>query len=387
MRGRPAFLVTIDTEGDDLWSRPREIGTRNAVFLPRFQALCEEHGLKPTWLVNHEMALCRVFQRFGRAVLARGAGEIGLHLHAWNSPPLRPLTDDDFRHQPYLVEYPPALMEEKIARLLALLRDRFETPVVSHRAGRWALDATYARLLARHGIRVDTSVTPGLSWADTPGAPGGRGGSDYRGFPRRPYRMDLDRIDREGDSSLLQVPVSLQRSRLHRLAPWAYSLPRVRRWAWRHRPMWQWLYPDGRNLDSMLELFDAEIARGSPSLVFVLHSSELMPGGSPQGPDEPAIEALYRDLRILFARAARACEGLTLAEFARARVPIEASATDPLSPGPSPARGEGRDAEPAFGSYPRTSLCREEFSPCPLAGEGLGRGGAGQAAGGLRGRA
>jgi hypothetical protein len=73
MSPRPAFLVTIDTEGDDLWSRPREIGTRNAAFLPRFQALCEEHGLKPTWLVNHEMALCRVFQRFARAVLVRSA--------------------------------------------------------------------------------------------------------------------------------------------------------------------------------------------------------------------------------------------------------------------------------------------------------------------------
>ena len=48
MSPRPAFLVTIDTEGDDLWSRPREIGTRNAAFLPRFQALCEAHGLKPT---------------------------------------------------------------------------------------------------------------------------------------------------------------------------------------------------------------------------------------------------------------------------------------------------------------------------------------------------
>jgi hypothetical protein len=366
MNPRPAFLVTIDTEGDDLWSRPREIGTRNAAFLPRFQALCEENGLAPTWLVNHEMALCPVFRRFALAVLARGTGEIGLHLHAWNSPPLVALTDDDFRHQPYLVEYPPALMEEKIARLLALLRERFETPVVSHRAGRWALDSTYARLLVRHGIRIDTSVTPGLSWAGMPGAPQGRGGSDYRGFPRQPYRVDLGRIDRPGDSALLEVPVSLQRSRLHRLAPWAYHVPRLRRRAWAHRPMWQWLYPDGRNAVSMRELFDAELARGSPCLVFVLHSSELMPGGSPQSPDEASIEALYRDLQGLFGLAARHCEGMTLAEFdqrwsagpalqsdrekaAGGRPSSPGPATTPevpgaqlVSPRPSPARGENR---------------------------------------------
>ena len=337
--------MTIDTEGDDLWSRPREIGTRNAAFLPRFQALCEAHGLKPTWLVNHEMALCPVFGRFGRAVLARGTAEIGLHLHAWNSPPLVPLTDDDFRHQPYLVEYPPALMEEKIVRLLALLRERFETPVTSHRAGRWALDATYARLLARHGIRVDTSVTPGLSWAGMPGAPQGRGGSDYRGFPRRPYRVDLDRIDRadpSGDSPLLEVPVTLGRSRLHRLAPWAYHVPRLRRWAWGHRPMWQWLYPDGRNLVSMRELFERCVAAGDPCLVFVLHSSELMPGGSPQSPDEACIEALYRDLGVLFGLAARHGEGMTLTEFAQrwsagsGLQPYRAPGVQPLSP-----RGRG----------------------------------------------
>src|SRR5512144_2975448 len=50
--GSPSFLITIDTEGDNLWSRPREITTGNARYLPRFQALCEKYGLKPTYLTN-----------------------------------------------------------------------------------------------------------------------------------------------------------------------------------------------------------------------------------------------------------------------------------------------------------------------------------------------
>ena len=33
---RPAFLITIDTEGDAIWSRPKHIQTRNAAYLPRF---------------------------------------------------------------------------------------------------------------------------------------------------------------------------------------------------------------------------------------------------------------------------------------------------------------------------------------------------------------
>ncbi|MGH8641475.1 MAG: deacetylase, partial [Burkholderiales bacterium] len=77
------FIITIDTEGDDLWARPREITTRNAEYLPRFQSLCERFGFKPVYLTNYEMAMSDVFVAFGRDVAARGAGEIGMHLHAW----------------------------------------------------------------------------------------------------------------------------------------------------------------------------------------------------------------------------------------------------------------------------------------------------------------
>ncbi len=35
------FIITIDTEGDNPWANPREITTRNAEYLPRFQSLCE----------------------------------------------------------------------------------------------------------------------------------------------------------------------------------------------------------------------------------------------------------------------------------------------------------------------------------------------------------
>jgi hypothetical protein len=30
-------------------------------------------------------------------VIARGTAEVGMHLHAWNSPPTEPLTADDWR--------------------------------------------------------------------------------------------------------------------------------------------------------------------------------------------------------------------------------------------------------------------------------------------------
>ena len=55
---------------------------------------------------------------------------------------------------------------------------------------------------------------------------------------------------------------------------------------------------------------------GAPCAEFALHSSELMPGGSPTFGTEQSIERLYRDLERLFAAAAEyGFRGATLAEF------------------------------------------------------------------------
>jgi hypothetical protein len=71
------FIVTVDTEGDNLWEKPRAITTRNAALLPRFQRLCEKFRFKPVYLTNYEMAMSDVFVDFARDVVSRGAGEVG----------------------------------------------------------------------------------------------------------------------------------------------------------------------------------------------------------------------------------------------------------------------------------------------------------------------
>lgn len=334
---KPAFLVTIDTEGDDLWSRPRTITTHNTSALPRFQAMCETWGLRPTWLVNYEMAMDDAFARFGRDVIRRDAGEIGMHLHAWNSPPLVPLTDDDLKHQPYLIEYPQQVLEDKVAFMTSLLRERFETPIVSHRAGRWGFDAHYACTLARHGYLVDCSVCPHVSWRETPGDPAGDGGPDFRRFPDRPYLLDLDRIDRPGASNLLELPVSVLRSPLHRVVPWAYVMPLVRHLAWAWRPDRLWLYPDGTNRSEMFYIVDEALASGRPYVEMVLHSSELVPrSGGPNAADAERVEQLHSDVHALFRYAASSFEGRTLAEFRREWLAAQAAVEG--SSGRAPAR-------------------------------------------------
>jgi hypothetical protein len=315
VRRRPAFLITIDTEGDNLWEATDRIETRNAAFLPRFQALCEKYGFKPTWLTNYEMATDPVFVDFGRDVLRRGQGEIGMHLHAWNSPPIKPLTEDDHRHRPYLIEYPDSVMRDKIAFMTDLLEHTFGVKMLSHRAGRWAFDERYARMLVDFGYRVDCSVTPGVSWRNNPGVPRGAGGTDYTGFSSKPYRLDLEDISREGGSPLLEVPMSTKTSPLYARASWLYAIPVFRRLAHRHSPPVHWFRPRKGNTNAMLDMVEDVAGGEAEYLEFMLHSSELMPDGSPNFRTEADIESLYEDLETVFSAVQRHLLGMTLAEF------------------------------------------------------------------------
>jgi hypothetical protein len=322
----PLFLITIDTEGDNAWSRPRLATTRNAEFLGRFQQLCERYAQRPTWLTTYEMIRSAVFREFAIDVLSRGTAEIGMHLHAWNSPPLEPLTTDDTQTVPYLIEYQPRVMREKIHTLTATIEDTLQTKMVSHRAGRWAFDARYAEMLLDEGYRIDCSVTPLVSWRSSLGDPAGRGGSDYSGFPQEAYWVDLDDISRPGSSNLLEVPVTIDSFRSDvtaRLVHGVDRLPRrlARLGSYTHRvvdrvsPPASWLRPNGRNGGPLRALTDRVVAEHRRYAQFMLHSSELMPGGSPTFPDDASIERLYDDLETLFESLHGRFQGATLTEF------------------------------------------------------------------------
>lgn len=309
----PAFLITIDTEGDNLWQNHDRIDTRNAAFLPRFQSLCEKWGFKPTWLTNYEMAVDPVYVEFAKDVIARNQGEVGMHLHAWNSPPLHDLTGDDWRHKPYLIEYPQPVIGQKVNFMTQLLEETFQTKMLSHRAGRWAFNEHYASLLTELGYKVDCSVTPRVDWRHSAGDPNGNGGTDYSKFPRQAYFIDPQDIAKPGRSSLLEVPMSTQ----YRYSPLVnrvkQSVDRLR--GKKRGAKVNWLRPAVGNLDNMKRVVEKTLAEGSDYVEFMLHSSEFMPGGSPTFKTEADIEKLYDDLEQLFAWLQSRTVGMTLAEY------------------------------------------------------------------------
>ncbi|MFV0280807.1 MAG: hypothetical protein ACK5JM_08615 [Rhodoblastus sp.] len=316
MPNRSIFQITIDTEGDNLWAAPAQVTTENSRYLPRFQRLCEKYGFKPTYVVNWEMANCPNFRAFGRDLLARRTGEIGMHLHAWNSPPIVPLGDNDDIRQPYLIEYPQDVVVEKIHVMTRRLEDVFETKMLTHRAGRWALDGRYARELAALGYTSDCSVTPNVSWPMT-GPTQGAHAVDYSGLPATTFSFEF------GDGlKLLEIPVTILPKSI------SFFESQLRRALGKPKPV-VWLRPNGRNLSDMLLALQAGLAVNGDYVQFMLHSSELMPGGSPTFDTEEKIEFLYAHLDRLFAKASEKFVGATLSEF----VAMRRSVADPRIPG------------------------------------------------------
>ena len=66
----------------------------------------------------------------------------------------------------------------------------------------------------------------------------------------------------------------------------------------------------------MGELTEGIVSEGKEYAQFMLHSSELMPGGSPTFPAARDIESLYEDMVCLFEQVKPFCLGGTLSEFA-----------------------------------------------------------------------
>ena len=281
-----AFLITVDTEGDNLWQwRPgNKITTENTLYIPRFQNLCEKYGFKPVYLTNYEMAMDDRWVAYSAPKAREGKCEIGMHLHAWNTPPEYRL-EERFGGNPYITEYPPEVMAQKVATMMTLLRERYEMDIVSHRSGRWATNEAYFDALAQNGIRVDCSVTPELDLSGIAGC-SKNCGNDYRRAPKGIYQIH---------PQILEVPMTTR------------CIRQARSGSIKHRVKTLlkgeecWLRPIRHSVRPMIELTEKVLREGNDDyLEFMIHSSELMPGGSIFFKTEEAVETLYETMDQYF---------------------------------------------------------------------------------------
>ena len=325
------IVVTVDTEADDQWRHGAPLTTENVLWWASFQALCERHGVPPTYLVTSEVAADERAVAFLAPLAGREAAEVGAHLHPWTTPPFGDdpgLAWNDAAHT-YPCHLEEHLLAAKLRTLTGQIEDAFGAAPTSFRAGRFGLDAAGARLLAESGYLVDTSVTPYVSWAANPGRPGWGGGPDFRRLSPYPFR-----VDGTGTPGLVELPVTIlptyavtRRCRILRERWEARPLRAARRGSrvWRRpQPLWLRPRPEYAADDIAAVLHEAE-RRHLPFAVAMFHSSELMPGASPYRPTPASVDELLRLLDGLFDLARRrghsfvtlAAAGRELAAYSR----------------------------------------------------------------------
>jgi hypothetical protein len=265
-------VITVDTESDNLWDPAlvRHPEFRNIVALPRLQGVFDTFGATPTYLVTFGVARNAAVGAL-KDIHAAGRCEIGAHLHPLETPPwVGPAAGDGS----YLHHYARPIQQQKLARLDETLGHVFGQKASSYRGGRYSFDGHTPALLGDQGYRVDTSVTPGISWeAD--------GGPNFKHHPHRHYFLGA------GEYPLLEVPVSIKvRTRLPALSkalyltmpPWTHTEGILRRLT---RLNIVWLDPSFNTDEDMRWLCDALLAEGVAGINVMFHSSVIVQGGTP----------------------------------------------------------------------------------------------------------
>lgn len=280
-----SFVITVDTEGDNLWSYKDgdTIKTENSLAIPRFQELCERYQFKPVYLTNYEMIKDNRFVDYIKDKVQKRLCEVGIHIHAWNNPPYYEL-ENKYNGNPYLIEYPKEVMRKKFDITYNLIKEHIGVSPISHRAGRWAMNDVYFKLLKEYGIKVDCSYTPGVDWSFSAGKTMSSG-SNYSNVNKNTHYVD----------GILELPMSIRK--LHNLS--ADNIKSKIKTLLRGKLVW--LRPAISTLEDM-KLLCNEISRETSSdyLEFMVHSSELMASGSPYFKNENTINRLYNDLENLF---------------------------------------------------------------------------------------
>ncbi|MFZ2650221.1 MAG: hypothetical protein WA210_08945 [Burkholderiaceae bacterium] len=250
------FVLTIDVEIDagKKW-RTSDPATYDGVSIgiARLQSLCDRFGVKPTYLISPAVMVDpRSVQCL--AALDSKRCELGSHLHGEYIGPLARFGGPDFSGcdpGEMQCQYEPSLELAKLARLTDRFQELFGYRPRSFRAGRFGARGWTIDCLQKLGYTHDTSVTPHRNW---------NGVADFSRPGRlSPYYPSTGDICRPGDSSVLEVPVSIT-------------------------PELEWLRPTPRfsDLAACTRVIDWYERHTAPTvLCCMFHNVELVPGKSP----------------------------------------------------------------------------------------------------------
>lgn len=299
----PHLLVGIDTESDNQWdAKARANPTfENLYALPALHALFRRHGVRPTYVITHNVAEDPRSADVLRELRESHTCEIGAHHHAWETPPCSP---EDVRRHPYASQLPIEQFEAQVDELTRAIEQAVGERPVSYRSGRFGFCAAHVSALERAGYTIESSVAPLFYEAH-------KGGPDFADAPLRPYFLAYDHPTRPGSSQLLELPLSAALNRrvpralalAYARAPKPYQTKRVLRKLGIARL--RWLRPSYSSLEDMQSLARDLVSSGEPLLNLLFHSSEAIVGGSPYNRTQAELDQFLDRLDRFLAFATR----------------------------------------------------------------------------------
>ena len=146
--------------------------------------------------------------------------------------------------------------------LKELIIERFGVAPTTYRAGRWATNDDLFDVLEELGFLVDCSVTPGINHKAVGSTV--KAGNNYREAYNHPYRLK---------ESLWEIPMTTDIKRcFHGNSLYKKAVNLI-------RGQERWLRPAIHTFEEMISLTHDVVNNGTDYLMFMIHSSELMPGG------------------------------------------------------------------------------------------------------------
>src|SRR6266567_1018677 len=291
----PHLHVVVDTEPEFDWNRPFDrtlTSVRSTAAQVRAQAIFDEYGLRPIYVVDYAVASQPEGYEPIREIFDRHACAIGAHLHPWVTPPFSETVSE---YNSYGGNLPPDLEAAKLRALVAAIKQAFGVSPLFFKAGRYGIGPSTLETLAGLGFSVDFSIMPGADFRST-------GGPDFRFVGTAPCRAIAHDV--------LSIPMTRAAIGVLRRLP-SHVNAALRSGV--SRKLWipgffartgllnvVTLTPEGVTAEEQVRLIRSLANRGHRMFVLHYHSPSLAPGNTPYVRTE-------RDLAELLGRIEKVC--------------------------------------------------------------------------------
>ena len=295
-----SMSVTIDTECDKSlnWQNSNPLTFKSVLKgIPEIlQPLFKKYGIKPTYFLSPEVIendeCIKVLKQFNEDC------ELGTHLHSdFIDPQKTKKKMEGYQADAFQTEYEADIEFEKLKNLTNLFSSKFGYDPKVFRAGRYSANSNTMNSLLKLSYKVDSSFTPHHSWRGPKGSL-----IDHSKSPDQPYFLNPKEVYSRGESSLLEVPISITKSKFSFFGQKTIWL----------RPK----FSSFREIKKLIHTFKKNYVNlENVFLVMMFHSQEVIPCASPYTRTDKEVQDYVKTLDQVFEYSSKLdVEFLTLEE-------------------------------------------------------------------------